>query len=88
MARKTGFIQDTQTNISQLLQSADNWSALQQENTAENYFGTLVQADLDGVFGVNAITLQQYQDALVAMQGVVDNIHLLANASKLYKLKK
>jgi hypothetical protein len=89
MARTQGFIQDTQTLISNTLQFADAWSALQQEYAAMQTNGIqIVQADLDAVFGANALTPAQYQAALVAQQALVDSIHVQATAAKLYRLKK
>ena len=89
MARMTGFIADTQNQITQLLQFAHNWSALQQEYAAMTTNGTLpALPDVEAVFGVGALTLGQYNAALAAMQAVVDNIHVSATRATLYRVKK
>ena len=87
--RIQGFIGDTQTQITQILQFADAWSALQQEYNAMTTNNALpTQADVDAVFGTGVLTLAQYNAALSAMQAVVDNIHVAATAAKLYRVKR
>lgn len=88
MARLNGFIQDVQTIITQQLEFADAWSALQQEYNAMQTNGVVIaQTDLDAVFGAGVVTVAQWNAALVAQQSVVDNIHVAATAAKLYRLK-
>ena len=87
--RMTGFIADCQTQITQILNTADAWSALQQEYAAMTTNGTLpTQADVDAVFGVGVITLAQFNAALTAQQSVIDNIHVPATAAKLYRVRR
>lgn len=88
--RTIGFIVDTRTQITQFLQNADAWSNLQQEYAAMTANGQLpTQADVDEAFGgPGVITLAQYNQALVRMQAVVDNIHLATNANPLYRVKR
>lgn len=90
MARTQGFIADTQTQITNLLQFVDYWAALQQEYaamTANNALPT--QADVDAVFPpAGTLTLTQYNAALTAMQAVVDSVHVAATRNALYRVKK
>lgn len=88
--RTIGFVVDTRTQITQFLQNADNWSNLQQEYAAMTANGSLpTQADVDEAFGgPGVITLAQYNQALVRMQAVVDNIHTTTNAHPLYRVKR
>lgn len=88
MARMTGFINDTRTTITNLLQQADVWSALQQEYAAMTTNAALpTQADIDAVFGTGVLTLAQYNAALTTMQAVVDNIHVAATRAALYRVR-
>jgi hypothetical protein len=89
MARITGFVADTQTQITNLLQFADSWSALQQEYSALTTNNALpTQADIDAVFGTGVLTLAQYTTALTTMQAVVDSIHVSATRAALYRVRK
>lgn len=88
-ARTQGFVSDTQNLITQLLQFADNWSALQQEYAAmTTNNGLPTQADVDAVFGSGVVTLAQYNAAIGAMQEVVDYAHVATRAAKLYRVKR
>jgi hypothetical protein len=84
-----GFIADVQTQITETLKVADAWSALQQEYAAMTTNGTLpTQPDIDAVFGAGALTLAQFNAALVAQQALIDSIHAPATAAKLYRVRR
>ncbi len=87
--RVQGFVFDTQTLITETLRIADAWSALQQEFAAMQTNGTTpTQAAVDAVFGTGNVTIQQYLDALVAQQAVVDALHAEPTRSKLYRVRR
>jgi hypothetical protein len=83
------FITDCQTGIVQVLQFADNWSALKAEFDTFAANGiAITQGDLDAVFGAGRITVAQFNETLAAMQTAVDFIHAPAQAPKLYRVKR
>lgn len=87
--RIQNFVLDTQTLITETLKVADAWSALQQEFAAMQSNGTVpTQTQVDAVFGTGNVTLQQYLDALVAQQAVVDALHAEPTRSKLYRVRR
>lgn len=87
--RTQGFIADVQNIITQQLQFADAWSALQQEYAAMTTNGALpTQGDIDTVFGTGVLTLAQFNAALVAQQEAVDYVHVATRAAKLYRVRR
>lgn len=82
---RPGFITDAQTLITQELQFSDAWSALQQEYATFTTNGvTISDADV-AALGVTAV---QFNQALVAMQEVVDYVHVATRAAKLYRVRR
>lgn len=86
--RKQGFIRDVVTQVNQTLDQADRWSALDQEFSAMTTNGAKPgQPDLDTYFGPGIITLQQWNDMLVAQKALVDSVHVSATRATLYRFK-
>lgn len=82
---RAGFITDAQNLITQNLQFADNWSALQQEYSTFTANGiTITDADVVAL----GVTAAQFNAALSAMQEVVDYVHVAIRAAKLYRVRR
>ena len=89
MARQSGFVTDTASQISGFLDTADRWSGLKEEWEAMTTNGTKpTQADVDIVFGAGVLTLTQYEAAIAAMQTIIDSVHVAATRAKLYRMKR
>lgn len=89
MARQSGFVADTATQITNLLQFADYWEALKQEWEAMLTNGNKpTLSDVEAVFGAGVLTVAQYEAALQSMQAIVDSIHASATRAKLYRMKR
>ena len=82
---RAGFIQDTQTQITEILRVADNWSALKSEwDTFATNGITITDADVAAL----GVTAAQFNQALAAQQEVVDYIHVATRAAKLYRVRR
>lgn len=84
-APRAGFITDAQTNMTEILRIADNWSALQQEYATFTANGITISDPDVAALGVTAA---QFNAALVAMQEVVDYVHVATRAAKLYRVRR
>lgn len=82
---RPGFINDAQTLITNTLQFADAWGALQQEFSTFATNGiTITDADVVAL----GVTAAQFNQALAAQQEVVDHIHVPTRAAKLYRVRR
>lgn len=83
---RTGFIRDVQTTITQVLQHADAWSALQQEYaTFTTNSVTITDVDVQAI--MPNLTAAQFNQAMAAMTEATDYIHVATRAAKLYRVK-
>jgi hypothetical protein len=88
MSRKTGFITDCQTLITEELRFADAWEALKQEYAAMQTNGiTITLADVQQVIP-DITDIAHFNAALSAMQEVVDYVHTPVRAAKLYRVRR
>jgi hypothetical protein len=82
---RAGFIQDAQTQITEILRVADNWSALQQEYSTFAANGVVItDADVASL----GVTAAQFNQALGAQQETIDYIHVATRAAKLYRVRR
>lgn len=86
---RPAFLRDCQTQITQVLQTADAWSALAAEFATFATNGIVIaQEDIDAIFGVGIVTVAQFNQALTAQTEVVDYVHIATRAAKLYRVKR
>jgi len=83
--RLPGFIADAQTAITNELQFADAWSGLKTEYDAMVANGVVIT---DADVAALGVTAAQFLQALLAMQEVVDYIHVATRAQKLYRVRR
>lgn len=91
-----GFVRDCKTQIDQMLQRKDLWSALKSEfDTFATNGNPLTQEDVNAVFGVDDsepplpnLTLAQFNAAITAMQQVIDHAAVSTRAAALYRVRR